>query len=200
MDDDLRQARTTPRRSRASGNPEPQREAVALDPRLRGGDDIEATRTGSPSFPRRREPRATARCRCPGPPLARGRRTTKSQHCWSHELLPQQVVVKVAPVRVLALDQFELPRPAPFLDPLFTQDRFRHRFVKLGIDQLLDAMVSSEAGDLAAPDVPKPGARDRALLRHRASRCAGSPGCRRKDAARSFGAAIPGSPLSRGRR
>ena len=93
--------------------------------------------TNHPSFPRKRGRRVRRWLRyCPGTALA------------------QQVFVKVAPLRVLALDQFELPRAAPFLDPLFAQDCFRHGFVKLGKDQFRNVMISGEPIDLADPMFP----------------------------------------------
>src|SRR5215469_11579072 len=37
--------------------------------------------------------------------------------------LNRQLIIKVAPLRVMALNQFELPRAPPFLEPLFAQWR-----------------------------------------------------------------------------
>ncbi len=115
--------------------------------------------------------------------------------------LPQEIVVKVAPLRVLALDQFELPRPPPLLDPLLAQDRVRHGFVKLGIDQFLDMIFSGESMDLAGPMLPNAAREvarypdvERPILPARQNVYARAP-------IDHFGsAAPPGSPLSRGRR
>ena len=40
--------------------------------------------------------------------------------------LHHQFVVEVAPLRVMALNQCELPRAPPFLEPLFAQDGGLH--------------------------------------------------------------------------
>jgi hypothetical protein len=46
-----------------------------------------------------------------------------------------QIITEVAPLRILSLNQLQLPDPAPFLDPLFTEDRVWHGFVEFGENQ-----------------------------------------------------------------
>jgi hypothetical protein len=38
------------------------------------------------------------------------------------QLLERQLIIEIAPVRIMTLDQFELPGAQPFLEPLFAQD------------------------------------------------------------------------------
>src|SRR6185312_9607616 len=52
---------------------------------------------------------------------------------------------EVAPLRVLRLDQRELPVPPPALDPLLPPDRLQHRRMGLEPDQPLAAVVLGEA-------------------------------------------------------
>src|SRR5436190_17656075 len=58
----------------------------------------------------------------------------------SSPLLFQQTLIKVAPLRIALLDQFEFPSSAPFLDLLFARDGINHRGVKLDIDESIDAV------------------------------------------------------------
>jgi hypothetical protein len=55
-------------------------------------------------------------------------------------LLFQQVLIKIAPLRIALLDQFEFPSSAPFLDLLFARDGINHRGVKLYVDEAIDAV------------------------------------------------------------
>ena len=41
----------------------------------------------------------------------------------------------------MALDQFELPRPSPFLELLFPKDGGPHSVMELGEDKPIDAIV-----------------------------------------------------------
>ena len=66
----------------------------------------------------------------------------------------RQLVIEVAPLRIIDLDQFELPGAPPFLDPLFAQDRVRHGLVKFGKDQAGDAVVPDKAGNRIRPMLP----------------------------------------------
>ena len=68
-----------------------------------------------PSSPRKRGPRA-----CPWP--EQGAR------------LRCQLIVKIPPLRIVLLYQFQLPNSSPFLDPLLPQNCICHRFVKFGED------------------------------------------------------------------
>jgi hypothetical protein len=45
--------------------------------------------------------------------------------------LLRQLVVKIMPLRIVALNQLKFPRAAPFLDPLFAEDRIGDGLVKL---------------------------------------------------------------------
>jgi hypothetical protein len=45
--------------------------------------------------------------------------------------LLHQLVVKITPLRIVALNELKFPRAAPFLDPLFAEDRIGHGLVKL---------------------------------------------------------------------
>jgi hypothetical protein len=45
--------------------------------------------------------------------------------------LSRQLIVKIAPLRIMALDQLQLPRTAPLLDALFAENRIGHGLVKL---------------------------------------------------------------------
>ena len=45
--------------------------------------------------------------------------------------LLRQLVVKITPQRIVALNQLKFPRASPFLDPLFAEDRIGHDLVKL---------------------------------------------------------------------
>jgi hypothetical protein len=40
-------------------------------------------------------------------------------------------MIKVAPLRIMALNQFKFPRAALFLDPLFAKDRIGDGLMKL---------------------------------------------------------------------
>ena len=114
--------------------------------------------------------------------------------------LNRQLIIKVPPLRIMTLNQFELPRAPPLLEPLFAQDGGLHGVMKLGKDQPMDPVVLDKAGNRIRPmlvnpehqvaghaDIkrPIPSARKDvdawALLDH--VKCRG-----------------PGSPLSRGRR
>src|SRR5712671_130746 len=70
------------------------------------------------------------------------------------QTLNRQLVIEVAPLRIIDLDQFELPGAPPFLDPLFAQDRVRHGLVKFGKDQPVDAVVPDKAGNRIRPMLP----------------------------------------------
>ncbi len=52
---------------------------------------------------------------------------------------------QVIPLRVLFLNQFYLPRPIPFLQLLFPQDRLFHAGVQFVIDQRMHAVLLGEA-------------------------------------------------------
>ena len=45
--------------------------------------------------------------------------------------LLRQLVVKITPLPIMALDQLQFPRAAPFLDALFAEGRIGHGLVKL---------------------------------------------------------------------
>ena len=45
--------------------------------------------------------------------------------------LLRQLVVKIMPLPIVALNQLKFPRAAPFLDPLFAEDRIGDGLVKL---------------------------------------------------------------------
>jgi hypothetical protein len=45
--------------------------------------------------------------------------------------LARQLLVKITPLPIMALDQPQFPRAAPFLDALFAEDRIGHGLVKL---------------------------------------------------------------------
>lgn len=66
----------------------------------------------------------------------------------SVQRLQPEILGEVAPVRIRPLDQLQLPRPVPFLDALFAEDRFFHRRMLLEPDQHLDAVIACEAADL----------------------------------------------------
>src|SRR5437867_1082925 len=70
------------------------------------------------------------------------------------QTLSRQLIIEVAPLRIMALDQFELPGAPPFLDPLFAQDRIRHALVKFGKAQPADAVVPYKAGDRVRQMLP----------------------------------------------
>ena len=40
--------------------------------------------------------------------------------------LSRQLLVKITPLPIMALDQLQFPRAAPFLDALFAEDRIGH--------------------------------------------------------------------------
>src|SRR5215212_10130142 len=42
-----------------------------------------------------------------------------------------QLVVKITPLRIVALNQLKFPGAAPFLDPLFAENCIRHSLMKL---------------------------------------------------------------------
>ena len=42
------------------------------------------------------------------------------------QTLNRQLIVEIVPLRIMALDQFELPGAPPFFDALFAQDRIGH--------------------------------------------------------------------------
>jgi hypothetical protein len=88
------------------------------DSRLRGNDGLVY---GANSVPHRR---------CPKMCAAR-------DHCW--------ISSKIAPLRVVALDQFQLPCPAPLFNVLFAQNGVRHRLVKFHMDQKMDAILLGKA-------------------------------------------------------
>ena len=41
--------------------------------------------------------------------------------------LSPKLLVKITPLPIMALDQLQFPRAAPFLDALFAEDRIGHR-------------------------------------------------------------------------
>jgi hypothetical protein len=45
--------------------------------------------------------------------------------------LSRQLLVKITPLPIMALDQLQFPRAAPFLDALFAEERSGHGLVKL---------------------------------------------------------------------
>src|SRR5439155_10807699 len=64
------------------------------------------------------------------------------------------VWVEIPPFAIVALDQFELPLAAPFLDLLLPQNGIRHRLMELQVDQQVDAVFLSEAGDSPGSVLP----------------------------------------------
>ena len=45
--------------------------------------------------------------------------------------LSGKLIVKIAPLRIMALDQLQFLRTPPFLDAFFAEDRIGHGLVKL---------------------------------------------------------------------
>jgi hypothetical protein len=46
------------------------------------------------------------------------------------QALLRQLVVKITPLRIIALDQLQFPRTVPFLDTFFAKDGIGHGLVK----------------------------------------------------------------------
>src|SRR5260221_12369789 len=61
--------------------------------------------------------------------------------------LKRQVIIKVAPLRIIALDECELPLAPPTLDAHLAQDRIRHGVMEFDIDECMHAIFSGEACD-----------------------------------------------------
>src|SRR6516162_589327 len=59
----------------------------------------------------------------------------------------RQLIPKIAPLRIIALDQLQFPRTAPFLDALFAEDRIGHGFVKLDKHQPMYSVISNKSAD-----------------------------------------------------
>jgi len=58
--------------------------------------------------------------------------------------LPIDVEEQIEPIRIVALDQFDLPRATPSLDRLLTGYRFIDRAMALDMDQPVDAVFLAE--------------------------------------------------------
>ena len=72
---------------------------------------------------------------------------------------PGQVVEQVVPTRIEALDQVQLPRPRPMLQPRLAPDRDRDLLVTFHVNKTNDPVARGEAGPMALPMLPRP-ARD----------------------------------------
>src|SRR5215469_15195103 len=59
----------------------------------------------------------------------------------------RQLIPKIAPLWIMALDQLQFPRTAPFLDALFAEDRVGHGFVKLDKHQPMHFVISNKSAD-----------------------------------------------------
>jgi hypothetical protein len=57
------------------------------------------------------------------------------------DLLQDELIVKVTPLRIVLLNQFQFPGAPPILDPLLPRDRILHGFVKLREHQCTDAVM-----------------------------------------------------------
>src|SRR6516162_7481162 len=112
----------------------------------------------------------------------------------------RQLIPKIAPLRIIALDQLQFPRTAPFLDALFAEDRIGHGFVKLDKHQPMYSVISNKSADSIRtmfPSAARNIACDTDVKRTNAPCWCG---CKRKDVCHSCPIGRPGSPLSRGRR
>ena len=61
--------------------------------------------------------------------------------------LLRQLVVKIMPLRIVALDQLQFPRAAPFLDALFAEDRIGHGLVKLDKQYPRHSVIANKSTD-----------------------------------------------------
>src|SRR5258708_1843754 len=61
--------------------------------------------------------------------------------------LEHRLVIKITPLRILALDLIELPGAPPPFDALLAENRLRHRLVKLGKNQPVHVVVPNETID-----------------------------------------------------
>ena len=61
--------------------------------------------------------------------------------------LLRQLVVKITPLRVVALNQLKFPRAAPFLDPFFAEDHIGHGVVKLDKHQPMHSVIPNKSAD-----------------------------------------------------
>jgi hypothetical protein len=110
-----------------------------------------------------------------------------------------QIVGKVAPLRIMALDQSELPGASPLLDALFANDGVFHGLVEFDKNQSMDAVAPGEpTGDA------RPMRRDSVgdIAGHTGIKSSVAPAREKVDARLFLGHvhAAPGSPPSRGRR
>jgi hypothetical protein len=56
---------------------------------------------------------------------------------------PDELIVPVNPVRIVLLDQFDLPGPKPFLDRFLARDGFLDPRIVLGVDESDDAYFAA---------------------------------------------------------
>ena len=61
--------------------------------------------------------------------------------------LLRQLVVKIMPLRIVALNQLKFPRATPFLDPLFAEDGIGDGCVKLDKHQPMHSVTSNKSAD-----------------------------------------------------
>ena len=70
------------------------------------------------------------------------------------QTLYRQFIIEVVPLRIMTLDQFELPGASPFLDSLLAQDCMGHGLVKFGKDEPIDAVILHKADNRIRPMLP----------------------------------------------
>ncbi len=106
------------------------------------------------SFPRKRESRAgegealaSAPSRRHGPPGGRNRdaKQPPSSFPRKRESISKDFIIQVSPCRIILFDQFDLPRPIPFLDGFFLLDGVFHGFMNLVPNQSLNAVTLRES-------------------------------------------------------
>jgi hypothetical protein len=98
--------------------------------------------------------------------------------CTERQLLERQLIIEIAPVRIMTLDQFEFPYPPPFLEPLFARDGGHYGVMELNKDQPMDTVVLNNPS-IAFDRCARCGAPSRLSLRYKASRCVRSRRCSR---------------------
>ena len=111
----------------------------------------------------------------------------------------RQLIPKITPLWIMALDQLQLPRTAPFLDTLFTEDRIGHGVVKLDKHQPMHSVISNKSADSIRTMLPSTARNitcDTGIKR--TITLAGEDVDARTPVIHARSA--PGSPLSRGRR
>src|SRR5688572_18421416 len=63
---------------------------------------------------------------------------------------------QIAPLRILGLDQIDLPLPPPVLELLLTLDRPLHVAEHLEMNEAMDTVTRGEAGKRFLPVLPQP--------------------------------------------